>query len=143
VNRRRQPGFALMLAIFLIVTLAAVGMYLITTSTAQVAASAQDENAVRAYQAARSGLEVGAYQILRNATCTPNQTITFTAQELTGFIAQVTCTQLSETESGSTVTVYTLVSLGCNASPCTPSPALPASPTYVEREVQITITRTI
>ena len=52
----RARGFALILAIFMIVTLAAVGVYLVTVSTGQVQAVAQDVNATRAYRAARAGL---------------------------------------------------------------------------------------
>ena len=54
---RRTPidrcrGFALMLAVFMIVTLAAIGVYLVTVSTGQTQAVSQDEQGVRAYQAA-------------------------------------------------------------------------------------------
>lgn len=140
----RPRGFALMMAVFLIVTLAAIGVYLVTTSTSQNMAAIQDEQAARAYQAARAGLEIGAYQVLRNANCIGGtQSIPFTVQGLNGFRAEVTCTQLSEAEGGNTVFVYVLRSVGCNANPCTPSPALPGAPTYVEREVQLTLTRTI
>lgn len=56
-----------MAALFIIVTLAAIGTYLLTVSTGQVAAATQDEQGARAYQAARAGIEWGAYQVLKAA----------------------------------------------------------------------------
>lgn len=133
-----QRGFALMMAVFMIVTMAAIGVYLVTVTTGQLAASTQDEQGARAYQAARTGLEVGAYQLLRGvATCTPTQLLTLT-QGLNGFFATVTCSALLESEGGTPITVYLVTSTGCNISGCAPSP--PGS-TYVERQLQITITR--
>ena len=137
-RRVLHAGFALMMAVFMIVTLATIGLYLITVSSGQGAAIAQDEQGVEAYQAARAGLEIGAYQVLRTATCTPTQTITLTNQRLNGFFAKVDCQQVGETEGGAAITVYSVKSTGCNANPCTP--AAPGS-TYVERQLQLTITR--
>ena len=141
---RRTPidrcrGFALMLAVFMIVTLAAIGVYLVTVSTGQTQAVSQDEQGVRAYQAARSGIELGAFQLLRNPPCTPSQTLTLT-QGLSGFYAEVTCVQVgsTETEGAASIKVYRVTATGCNNSPC--SPATPA-PTYVERQLQLTITQ--
>lgn len=137
-SSRRDRGFALMLAIFMIVTLAAIGLYLVTISTGQVQAVSQDEQAARAYQAARAGLEWGAFQRLRNSTCSSSN-LTLTPAGLSGFRAEVTCAAIgSETEGTTAVNVYLITSKGCNANPC--SPATPAS-TYVEREMQITITQ--
>ena len=136
---RRYRGFGLMLAVFLIVTLATIGVYLVTVSTGQVQAVAQDEQATRAYQAARAGLEWGTYQRLRNASCAASTPLSFAAWSVNGFRAEVTCVLVgSETEGGTTVNVYRITSKGCNANPC--SPATPAA-TYVEREMQITITQ--
>jgi MSHA biogenesis protein MshP len=135
---RRSRGFALMLAVFLIVTLAAIGLYLVTISTGQVQAVSQDEQGVRAYQAARAGLELATYQRLRSSSaCTTP--VTFTNPGLSGFYAEVTCPLVgTETEGSATVNVYLITSKGCNASPC--SPVAP-SQTYVERELQATITQ--
>jgi MSHA biogenesis protein MshP len=135
----RCRGFALMLAVFMIVTLAAIGMYLVTVSTGQLQAVSQDEQSVRAYQAARTGIDWGAFQLLRNSTCTASQTLTL-GQGLSGFFAQVTCQQIgsTETEGTASVKVYRVTATGCNNSPC--SPATPGQ-TYVERQLQLTITQ--
>ena len=138
LSLRRRRGFALMLAVFLIVTLAAIGAYVLTISTGQMAAASQDEQATRAYQAARAGIERGIYQVLIVGDCAVPPSIPFTKPGLGGFYAELTCLQvgITETEGTASVKVYRITSKGCNASPC--SPAAPA-PTYVERELQVTV----
>lgn len=142
---RRAAGFALMLAVFMIVTLAAIGVYVLTISTGQVHATTQDEQAARAYQAARSGMDWAAYRLLQqNATCLSlNQTLNFTPPWLLDFHAEVTCTQIgSETEGTTPLTVYSITVTGCNASPCTPATTTtPALATYVERQLQLSISK--
>lgn len=144
----KQRGFALILAIFLIVTLAAMGVYLVTVSTGQIEATTQDEQGARAYQAARTGIDWGAYQVLRNpagafaVACTPaGNTQTLTLQQgLTGFYAQVRCERVgSEAEGGGTVVVRRVQSTGCNSTPCCVA-GTACGPTYVERQLQLTVT---
>lgn len=133
---RRARGFALLLALFLIVSLAAIGAYLLSVSNVQVETGIMDEQGARAYQAARAGLDWGAYRVLRNATC-PGGTTTITLPaNLTGFYAEVTCTSFgTETEGGSPVTTYRIVSTGCNATPCSSG----SGATYVERQVLLSV----
>ena len=139
---RQCRGFALMLAVFMIVTLAAIGLYLVTISTGQIQAVSQDEQATRAYQAARTGIDFGAYQLLQQNNTCPTQRLTLT-QGLTGFYAEVACQQLlplgGEIEGATTVKVYQITATGCNANPC--SPAVPGQ-TYVERQLQLRLTTT-
>ena len=143
---RDSRGFALILAIFLIVTLAAIGLYLVTISTGQLHAVSQDEQGTRAYQAARAGLEWGTYQRLINSSCAASTPLTFSNAGLSGLCAVVTCSPVTpvggETEGAVTVNVYSIVSTACNATPCnaTACPAAsPTGPTYVERQLQTTI----
>lgn len=138
---RHSGGFALMLAVFMIVTLATIGLYLVTVSTGQIQAVSQDEQSARAYQAAHTGIDWGAYQLLQQGgTCTGSQRLTLT-QGLSGFFAEVACQQVgaTETEGASTVKVYLVTATGCNANPC--SPAVPDQ-TYVERQLQLRLTLT-
>jgi len=135
--RRAQRGFALMAALFIIVTLAAIGVYLLTVSTGQLAAGAQDEQAERAYQAARTGIEWGAYQVLVNSSCAAGpQTLTLPQ----GFVAQVSCaSSAAETEGSRQVTGYTVTATGCNnAGGCG---AANTAATYVERQLQLTLSK--
>lgn len=144
---RRAAGFALILALFMIVTLAAIGAYMLTVSTGQVEAGVQDEQGNRAYQAARAGIEWGAFQVLKNpggsfattncnAAGTPSQAITL-AGGLAGFRAEVSCQVFGpETEGTASVTVYRVTSTGCNNNPCGSG----LGPTYIERQLQLTLT---
>ena len=140
MSLRHQRGFVLMLAIFLIVTLAAVGVYLVTVSTTQVQAAAQDEQATRAYQAARAGLEWGIYRRLISGSCAPTTALAFTPAGLSAFRADVTCAidGVAETEGGAAITVYLITSKACNANPCTPASP---GPGYVERELHARVTQ--
>ncbi len=88
----RQQGFALATAIFLLVVLAALGAAMLTFSSAQHVGSAMDVQGARAYQAARAGIEWGAYQALRGAGCSG------TTLALDGFSVTVTA---NSTTSGS------------------------------------------
>ena len=132
-----------MMAVFLIVTLAAIAVYLLTISTGQLQAASQDEQGVRAYQAARAGIDWAAYQILRNSggtfasSCTP-QVLMFTATQLSGFRAEVSCSKSSETDEGVSVSIYQVTVTGCNGNPSACGSSV--GPTYVERQLQITLT---
>jgi MSHA biogenesis protein MshP len=144
---QRSRGFALILALFMLVTLAAIGTYLLTISTGQVEAGVQDEQGQRAYQAARAGIEWGAFQVLRNpagafttttcnATGTPTQPISLTGG-LAGYRAEVGCRVYGpETEGTTSITVYRITSTGCNSATC----GTGVGPTYVERQLQLTLT---
>ena len=140
---RRTRGFALMLAIFLIVTIAAIALYLITVSTGQSQAVTQDEQGSRAYQAARTGIEWGAYQVLIKSTCPASTTLPLAQTGLPGvtFYAVVTCSTVgSETEAGTPLSVFQLTSKGCNQSPCA-ALGSDAGATYVERELSLTLAK--
>lgn len=138
--RKDGAGFALMAALFIIVTLAAIGAYLLTISTAQVGAATQDEQAARAYQAARAGIDWGAYGVLRNApaSCSASQTIQL-HQGLEGFWVRVDCSQVAtEAEGGSNVDIFLITATGCNRSACG---AANTEATYVERQLQLTLAK--
>lgn len=130
---KRARGFALAMAIFLIVILASIAAYLFAVSTGQAEAAAQDEQGAHAYQAARSGIEWGAYRVLRDAACPGATTLGMPG----GFFAEVTCTQTGlEREGDVDVTIFLVTSTGCNATPC----GTPAA-RYVERQLALTLSR--
>jgi MSHA biogenesis protein MshP len=133
---RRARGFALILALFLIVSLAAIAGYLLTVSNTQVEAGIMDEQGAHAYQAARAGLEWGAYQVLRASNCPPGPT-TMTMSFASGFRASVTCTAFSpESEGGVPVNTFRITSTGCNDAAGCPGTAVSG---YVERQLQLTV----
>jgi MSHA biogenesis protein MshP len=140
MTQRRQAGFALMMAVFLIVTLAAIGVYLLTVTTAQTEAVAQDEQAARAHQAARAGMEWAAYRVLRTGLgCAPLTQTLALGQGLSGFSStiQIECDG-AEVEGGASIELFRVTATGCNSGTC---PAGAPGPTYVERQLHLTLAR--
>src|SRR3990172_9634013 len=66
-----SKGFSLVSGIFVRVVIAAVGTFAVTLSTTQHQSAALDVMGARAYQAARAGVEWGAYQALQASSCLP------------------------------------------------------------------------
>lgn len=132
ITHSAQCGFAIVAAIFLVVVLAALGAFMLTFSSVQHITSAQDVQGTRAYQAARTGIEWGAYQVLRNSSCTPSASLTPGGTQA-GFSVTVQCNSFSSpyTEGGGTVNMYQITS--------TASQGTLGSATYVERQLKATI----
>lgn len=62
--QRKQAGFSIITAIFLLVVLSFLGAAMVTFSTTQHQSAAMDVMGSRAYQAARVGVDWAAYQIV-------------------------------------------------------------------------------
>lgn len=148
---RRERGFLIIAAVFLIVVLAALVGYLMTVSTTSQAASAADLNSARAYQAARAGTEWAAYLVLQTAggagtlktDCEAGSTTKTLAPGslLSAFTVTVKCSSATYTEGGSTVRLYSIVSNACNEPSGSDCPNnTTTSATYVDREVRVSVT---
>ena len=144
MSRNPQNGFTLAAAIFLIVVLAALGAFAVTVSGLNQGSSALDLQGSKAYQAARAGIEWGAYQVLQpapGAYATACNVATYaapTSQSLSGlagtlspFTVTVTCGRASYSEGGATVWVYQIVSTATAG----------AGGFQVERQLQVTLAR--
>ncbi len=139
---RSSRGFSLISAIFLLVVIAALGAFAVTLSTTQQQSAALDVLGVRGYQAARAGVEWGAYQVLPNtavpggfaATCragATSQVLPALPGTLSVFGVNVGCISTAHSEAAATITVYQLTS--------TATMGVPATPSYVERQMSVTI----
>jgi MSHA biogenesis protein MshP len=138
--KKLQKGFSIVSAIFLLVVLAFLGTAMVTFSVNQQQSAAMDVMGSRAYQAARAGVEWGAYKVLQGGgacaatTTLPAGTLLGT---LGGFTVVVTCSATAasdmSTQTG-TVTVYYLTSTATQGG-------APGSPDYVERMIQVTIAK--
>jgi len=106
-----QRGFALGTAIFLLLVLAALGAAMLTFSSAQHAGSAMDVQGARALQAARAGIEWGAYQALRNSSCTGSTTVA-----LAGNLADFTLVVECSSSSYDALTAYQITSTARSAA---------------------------
>jgi MSHA biogenesis protein MshP len=137
--RKIQRGFSLVSAIFLLVVIAALGTFAVTLSTTQQQSAGLDVMGARAYQAARAGIEWGAYQVLRiggGACAAANLTLPAgtLGGSLSGFSVAVTCVPSAYSEvSAATgiVTVYDLTSRAWQGAVGTPN--------YVERQMIVSI----
>jgi MSHA biogenesis protein MshP len=141
-NAKKMRGFSLVSAIFLLVVLAALGVAMVSVSSVQNQSSAMDVQGVRAYQAARAGIEWGLYQqqIKQGCTTTPlSANITFPAgTSLAGFTASVSCIHTSDVTS-SALDTYVMTSTACNqpdaTGTCTKSNT--NNRDYVQRVVEV------
>lgn len=131
-------GFSLVTAIFLIVVLMALGAFIINIMGLASSAANLDVLGARAYQAARAGIEWGAYQALRGAGCSGTTTLGFPpGSSLAGFAAEVSCTSTPVNELGTAYSVEQISVTACNAAACPGAP----TPNYVERALTITVVR--
>lgn len=138
--KKRVGGFSLISAIFLLVVIAALGAFAVTLSTTQQQSAALDVLGARGYQAARAGVEWGAYQVLRNPggiVCPVGGAsnpvgMPTTPSTLAIFTVDASCWSYAPvSEAASTITLYRLVSTATQGTPATPN--------YVERQMSVTI----
>lgn len=147
-------GFSILSALFLLVVLSALGAVLVTVSTTQHTSSALDVEGVRAYQAARAGLEWGLYVVAKQQapkpadeegtaatgkqTACPFTTESFVpaASGLAQFTVTVECTRYAHED----VSIFLIRATGCNQlSAGGQCPGKGQSTYYVERQLQATI----
>jgi MSHA biogenesis protein MshP len=125
-SRARQSGLSIIAAIFMLLLLAALAAFMLTFSVVSNVTQAQDIQGSRAYWAARSGLEWGAYRVLQDNACA---TTTLT---LSGFTVSVTCTLSGPyPEGGGNVNIYSITA--------TANQGTLGSVGYVERQLQATV----
>jgi MSHA biogenesis protein MshP len=118
-----------------------MGVSLVVVSTTQQVGASLDLQGVRAYYAARAGLDWGLYHVLRTgfAGCAgvDGKSIVF-GGNLAGFRSTVACSESLHEEGSSNVTMYAVTSTACSDDPCTP--ATPGA-RYVERQVRATLSK--
>jgi MSHA biogenesis protein MshP len=102
---KRQTGFSLMSAIFLLVVLAGLGVYAVRLNTLQQQTVTAGLRAAQAFHAARSGVAWGAYRALNGGFC-GSTTLNLTEGATAGFRVTVQCSQSTHTEGSSTVRVF-------------------------------------
>lgn len=136
----RERGFTLVAAVFLIAILALLSAYLVSLRVYQDSATSLDVLGTRAFAAARAGAEWGAYNTLRNNTCTPGAALAFEGS-LAGFTATVTCSRSSHDEAGTAIDIDTIVANGCNQPVSGNCPNAAPGAYYVERQYSITVAR--
>lgn len=105
VNAKHDKnGFALVAAIFVLVILSLLGIFLIRIFTVGSASTMFSIQGVRAYFAARSAFDWGVYQAVVNSNCPASTTISLSQAGVSGFSAVVQCSALATSEG----TLYTI-----------------------------------
>jgi MSHA biogenesis protein MshP len=137
----KQRGFSLIMAVFLIVVLGGIAVFIGRVSTMQHHSSALDEEGAMAYQAAKSGIEWGVYQAIESSSCiTPPQEFTLalavptTPASTVDYTVTVRCESPTPTpKEGSTeVNVYQITATANNAA---------AGNFAVERQLTATVSK--
>ena len=142
LRRRRQRGFVLPTAIFLIVVMASLAAWMVRTFTLMRADTDLSIRAAYAYQAALAGIEWGSYQTLDpgNAwvagtalpACPATTTLSGLAGTLAAYSVAVSCSGGSaDTEGNHSVAVYRFSAKASAGTAGTSS--------YVERDVQTVV----
>jgi MSHA biogenesis protein MshP len=141
-----QRGFSLVTAIFLLVVLAALGAMAVSIGGLQQSSLALDAHGVHAYQAAHTGVQWAAYQLLKTSTHMPNpcfapSNVPTMTQSLAPFTVTVGCSETSSTEGKANrrVRTYVVTVNACNqpSGGTCPNPAPAVG--YVERQLRATL----
>lgn len=151
---RRQQGFSLVSAIFLLVVIAAIGTFSVTLSISQQQGAALDVLGSRAYQASRTGIEWAAFQITQNSAVAGGfasnclaaapaasyvQALPALPGTLSVFNVSVACGATAQSDvipatgAAGTLTVYSIISTASMSG------VTPGSANYVERQMLVTI----
>jgi MSHA biogenesis protein MshP len=109
-HTRREGGFALVAAMFIVVILALIGIMMVTIGGMERATATTAMRGSQAYFAARSGVEWGIFRAISAASCVANSTFPLSGSGLDGFNVTVTCTSSPHREGGSTYNVYVITS---------------------------------
>ncbi len=133
-----NQGFSLVTALFLIVVLAVLAGYMINLRGVQQFTVVMSVQGARALQAARAGLEYGAFRALNAGSCNASETIVFGAAEpaLEPFSVALTCIQSSHTEDTTTINFYELTATATNGNY---GSGINANPDYVSRRLRTTV----
>ncbi len=114
----RQRGFSLVTAIFLLVVIAALVVYMTSLRVVQQTTLVYGVQGARALQAARSGIEWGIQRAIVGTSCAPSETFTPPLSPLDSFSIEVRCQSSQHTEGppGSPITTYRLEAIASSGS---------------------------
>lgn len=146
----RMRGFSLVTGIFLLVVLSALGVFMVMFTGLQQNTVQNDILGVRAYYAARAGINWALYQALEPDNLTPAVPPSFAAcpagtintmqGSLAPFTVVVTCDSRPHTEGNRFIRVYQITATACNQAACVAPLAVPPMG-YVERRVVVTVAK--
>ena len=127
--KRLQSGFTLITAIFLLVVVAALVIYIVNIRAVQQTTLLYGVQGARANLAARSGIEWGIHRAIVIGSCAASTSFTHAA--FAGFTIQVECDSTTHDEGGITFDTFSLKSIASSGSYGTLD--------YVQRQIQATV----
>ncbi|MBY0572428.1 MAG: agglutinin biogenesis protein MshP [Undibacterium sp.] len=142
LNQQRVGGFSLVTAIFLLVILAALGVFMLSVYSTQRASVNMDIRGARAYQAAKAGIEWATLQVLasENGVLVASSFVCpagnmagmpALAGALQGFNVTTSCVLTSRQENANFIRVYQITAVSSIG-------AFP-SQDYVERNISASV----
>ena len=129
--KRLQDGFSLITAIFLLVIVAGLVVYMTNIRVVQQTTLVYGVQGAQATQAARSGIEWGIFQSIVNGSCAGSTS--FTDPAFAGFNIEVQCGQTTHTEGATPIDTYQLTAIA--------STGTYGSLDYVQRRIQATVSQ--
>jgi MSHA biogenesis protein MshP len=105
--KRKQGGFSIVMAIFILVVLGLLGSYMVRLSGVQQATSSYALQGARAYQAAKAGLGWSIAKIKTGGTCVDvNAQTSLTFPDLSGFTVSLMCVSTTYHEGSDAPLIY-------------------------------------
>jgi len=129
---KRQQGFSIVMAIFILVVLGLLGGYMVRMSAVQINTVNYALQGARAYQAARAGIEWSIGRINNGGNCadvSAQTAMTFAGHD--GFSVRLSCSSQSVSEADQNPTVYRINALSQYGAY--------TSSDYVAREIEVSI----
>jgi MSHA biogenesis protein MshP len=128
---RTQTGFTLITAIFLLVVVATLVVYITNIRVAQQTTALYGVQGARATMVARSGIEWGISRSIVSGSCLASST--FTNPAFAGFNVEVLCSQTTHTEGIEAIDIYRITAIASRGAY--------GSLDYVQRRLQATVSR--
>ena len=125
----RQRGFSLIAAVFLLVVVAALVIYMANIGVVQQTTLLYGVQGARASQAARSGIEWGIHRAIVGNSCVGSTS--FTDVAFAGFNIEVQCTRTVHFEGATQVDTFNLSSIA--------SSGVYGTLDYVQRRLQASV----
>ena len=126
-----KRGFGLISALFLLLVLSAAAAFMLNLSGVQRSTANLAIQGAHAFQAARSGVEWGIWQLATNGTCFAATNLSLSEGGFSGFTVAVTCTSTDHTEATTNSSVYQIVSIAEQGAY--------GDPDYARRRLRVTI----
>jgi len=128
---KRQAGFSIVMAIFILVVMGMLGGYMVKLSGVQHATSTYAIQGARAYQAARAGIGWAVSRISTGEGDCGDIVSSLSFADINGFTVNLTCSPQLFSEGTDNLVVYKIVALSEFGSY--------NSASYISRKVEVSI----